>query len=159
MYHEVVAAIGSDSAAFSLLLLFAFAAVLAGIRFGNYLIGTSSDPTFGRFSPMVPVLIPMAFIGELVYRMEFFAKGIGNFIPTFGRQFNIAILERAFFEIPGFPVQVLSAFLMLNSAIAGCYVLWRFCLEDFEGVIKLRNFICLNFLIATFLMAYITVIF
>jgi len=158
-YGQLLRLVGSDAAVFSILLLLGFVLVIAGIRLGNFLIGTTSDPSFGRFSPMVPVLIPMAFIGELVYRLEFFAKGIGDFIPTFGRQFNLGFLERFYFEIPHFPVQVFSAFLMLNSAIAGCYILWRFCLEDFEGVIKLRNFIALNLLIALFLTVYIVVIF
>jgi hypothetical protein len=117
------------------------------------------DPTFGRLSPMVPILIPMAFVGELVYRMEYFAEGIGSFIPTMGRQFNLHFLEKLYFEVPAFPVQILSAFLMLNSAIAGCYILWRFCLEDFEGVIKLRNFIGLNLLVSLFLISFIWVIF
>jgi len=150
---------GSDAMDFSVFLLLGFIVVMAGIKFGNKLLGITVDPVFGKFSPMVPILIPMAFTGELVYRMGFLAKGIGDFIPTIGRQFNISFLERFFFTIPDFPVQILSAFFMLNGAIAGCYILWRFCLEDFEGVIKLRNFIGLNILIAIFLMAYITVIF
>jgi hypothetical protein len=159
VYLGIESFIGSDAVAFSLLLLVFFVLVLVAIRFGNYLIGTSIDPTFGRLSPMVPILIPMAFVGELVYRMEYFATGVGGFIPTLGRQFNLHFLEKLYFEVPTFPVQILSAFLMLNSAIAGCYILWRFCLEDFEGVIKLRNFIGLNLLVSLFLCAFIWVIF
>ena len=48
---------------------------------------------------------------------------------------------------------------MLNGAIAGCYILWRFCLEDFEGLVQLRDFIGLNLLIILLLLAYLGVIF
>lgn len=159
LYVSLKSLFGSEAAAFSVVLLGAFVLVLAAIRFGNYLLGTTSDPMFGKFSPMVPVLIPMAFVGELVYRMGYFAAGIGDFLPTFGRQFGLPFFGNLFFRIPDFPVQILSAFFMLNGAIAACYILWRFCLEDFEGVIKLRNFIGLNFLVSIFLLSYLSVIF
>lgn len=149
----------SDALTFSLLLILCFLFILAIIRYGAYLFGISEDPAFGKFSPLVPILIPMAFTGELVYRMAYFTGGIGNFLPTIGRQFGISFLELTRFSIPDFPVQILSAFFLLNGAIAGCYILWRFCLEDFEGVIKLKNFIMVNFLICFILTSYLAVIF
>lgn len=150
---------GSDAQAFSLLLVLSFGLVMAGIRFGNVLLGIDPDPIVGRLSPMVPVLIPMAFVGELVYRMWFFAGGIGDFIPTLGRQMYLPWMENLAFGIPDFPVQILSAFFMLNGAVAACYILWRFCMEDFDGQVKLSNFIVLNLLISVFLLAYLAVIF
>lgn len=148
-----------DTMAFSLLLVVAFVIVLALIKFGSRLFGISGDPLFGKFSPLVPILIPMAFTGELVYRMSYFAAGIGDFIPTIGRQFGVDGLERMLFHIPDFPVQILSAFFLLNGAIAGAYILWRMCLEDFEGVVRLKNFIGINLLIVLILTAYLAVIF
>lgn len=150
---------GSDPAAFSLLLVLSFGLVLAGIRFGNFLLGIDTDPIVGRLSPMVPILIPMAFVGELVYRMWFFAGGIGQFIPTLGRQMHLPWMESLAFGIPDFPVQILSAFFMLNGAVAACYILWRFCMEDFDGQVKLSHFILLNLLISIFLLSYLAVIF
>jgi len=149
----------SDPLAFSLLLVAGFVLILGIIRFGSHLFGISEDPLFGKFAPLVPILIPMAFTGELVYRIEAFAGGIGDFVPTIGRQFYLHFLERTAFHIPDFPVQILSAFFMLNGAIAGSYILWRFCLEDFEGVVRLRNFIAINILIIVLLVAYLAVIF
>lgn len=149
----------TDKAAFSLLLIFGFVAIMGLIRFGSSLFGITEDPIFGRFSPMVPILIPMAFTGELVYRMEFFAAGVGNFLPTVGRQFSLPLLEKLIFSLPDFPVQMLSAFFMLNGAIAGCYILWRLCLEDFEGVVSFGNFLGLNLLIVALLLTYLGVIF
>ncbi len=149
----------SDAVAFSLLLLACFALVIGVIRLGSGLFGISEDPVFGKFSPMIPIFIPMAFTGELVYRLEFFAHGVGDFLPTLGRQTGMNWLTGLAFSIPDFPVQILSAFFMLNGAIAGCYILWRLCMEDFEGLLPLRNFLGLNLLIGLMLLAYLVVIF
>ncbi len=159
IYTNFVGLIGSDAAAFSLLLVVNFALVLAVIKLGNSLLVIKPDPIVGRLSPMVPILIPMAFVGELVYRMWFFTDGIGDFVPTLGRQTHIPWLEGLSFTIPDFPVQILSAFFMLNGAVAACYILWRFCMEDFEGQVTLSNFIVLNLLIALFLLSYLAIIF
>jgi len=148
-----------DAMAFSLLLVVAFVVVMTVIKLGSRLFGIYEDPMFGRFSPLVPILIPMAFTGELVYRMSYFADGIGGFIPTIGRQFGLKFLEGLAFHIPDFPVQILSAFFMLNGAIAGAYILWRMCLEDFEGLVRLKNFVGINLLIVVFLLTYLAVIF
>ncbi len=149
----------SDAVVFSLLLVIFFIFVIVMIKIGAELFGITEDPVFGKFSPMVPILIPMAFTGELVYRMDFFANGVGNFIPTFGRQFGLDFLEKLAFTIPDFPVQVMSALFMVNGAIAGCYILWRFSLEDFEGMISLKGFIGINLQIALLLLIYIVFIF
>ncbi|HIJ77814.1 MAG: 4Fe-4S binding protein [Desulfobulbaceae bacterium] len=148
-----------DAVLFSLMLLVGFIIMMALIRFGSKLFGITEDPLFGKFSPMVPILIPMAFTGELVYRMGYSSAGLGDFIPTFGRQFGIAILEKTAFSIPDFPVQVLSAFFMMNGAIAGCYILWQYCLKDFEGRLLFKNFIGISMLILGLLLFYLLVIF
>lgn len=149
----------SDAVLFSLLLLIAFGLSLVIINLGARLFGVTEDPLFGRLSPMVPILIPMAFTGELVYRFGYFAAGVGDFIPTIGRQAGVSFLERLFFTIPDFPVQIISAFFLLNGSIAGCYILWQFCLNDFEGQIRFRNFLGINLLIVTILWSYLAVIF
>ncbi|MBU0730630.1 MAG: 4Fe-4S binding protein [Proteobacteria bacterium] len=148
-----------DALAFSLLLVICFLMVMGIIRIGTHLFGITEDPMFGKFSPLVPIMIPLAFTGELVYRMGYFAHGIGNFIPTIGRQIGLDIFVKLAFVIPDFPVQILSAFFMLNGALAGCYIFWRFCLEDFEGLIPFRNFIGINLLIVLLLLFYLGVIF
>ncbi|MCB2181179.1 MAG: 4Fe-4S binding protein [Desulfobulbaceae bacterium] len=150
----------SDALLFSLLLGFSILVVLGIIKLGNWLFGVKEkDPIVGRLSPMVPILIPMAFTGELVYRLAHFAEGIGDFIPTFGRQFGLQVLETVAFSIPVFPVQVLSAFFMMNGSIAGGYILWRYCLGPFEGVVSLKNFIIIHILLGATLSGYLMVIF
>ncbi len=149
----------TDAVIFSLMLMFFYIFVLAIIRLGARMFGIDEDPVFGKFSPMVPILVPMAFTGELVYRIDFFARGIGDFIPTMGRQFGLGFLESLAFTIPDFPIQVMSALFMVNGAIAGCYILWRFCLEDFEGMISLKGLVGTNLLIVLLMLIYVTVIF
>lgn len=160
IYQEFLAFTGwPDAVLFSFLLLLGFLLIMAIIRLGNTLFGATEDPVFGRFSPMVPIFLPLAFTGELIYRMGYFAKGVGEFLPTIGRQAGSAFLEHVAFSIPDFPVQILSAFFMLNGSIAGCYIFWRFCLEDFEGMVELRNFILVNLIIIAVLIFYLSVIF
>lgn len=160
IYSQLAAFSGwPDAVLFSLLLLLGFGFSLTIIRLGARLFGINEDPMFGKFSPMVPILIPMAFTGELVYRLGYFAAGVGDFIPTVGRQTGAGFLEKLSFAIPDFPVQILSAFFMLNGSIAGCYILWQFCLNDFEGHIRFRNFLGINLLIIALLFFYLTVIF
>lgn len=150
----------ADPLLFSLLLGICIAIVLLVIRLGSKLFGVvDDDPIVGKLSPMVPILIPMAFTGELVYRMAHFAEGVGDFIPTIGRQFGVHILERISFSIPVFPVQVLSAFFMMNGAIAGGYILWRYCLGPFEGFVDLKNFVIIHLLLGGALFSYLLVIF
>jgi len=160
-YHDLQQLFGlNDALLFSLLLVAGFAFILAIIRSGSRLFGiTPEDRVIGRFAPLVPILIPMAFSGELVYRMGYFARGVGDFLPTMGRQAGLGVLERLTFAIPSFPVQVLSAFFLLNGALAGCYILWQFCLRDFEGLVPFKNFLGINLLIGALLVSYLMVIF
>lgn len=148
-----------DSLIFSLLLVICSLGVLWVIKMGASLFGVAKDPICGHLSPMVPILIPLAFTGELVYRMSFFSKGVGDFIPTIGRQFGLEFLEKLSFSIPTFPVHILSAFFMLNGAIAGGYILWRFAIVEFEDYITIKSFIGVNLLISFLLIIYLWFIF
>ena len=159
-YAQLQQSLGfSDAVLFSILLVLGFAAVIGVINYGAKLFGVTEDPMFGRFSPLVPILIPLAFCGELVYRMHYFTAGIGDFLPTAGRQFGLLLLEKMQFTIPDLPVQILAAVFMLNGTIAGLYILWQFCLKDFAGMVKFSNFLGINVLIILLLVAYLAVIF
>lgn len=63
------------------------------------------------------------------------------------------------FSIPSFPVHILSAFFMLNGAIAGGYILWRFAIVEFEDYITIKSFIGVNLLISLLLITYLWFIF
>jgi len=151
----------SEAWLFSLLMLICSLVVLVIINLGTrlFLVAADEAPGGKKPSPMVPILIPMAFTGELVYRMTHFSDGIGDFIPTIGRQFNIDFLQYFSFAIPDFPVQVLSAFFMMNGSIAGGYILWRYALGDYEGTLELKHFVGIHLLVAALLFAFLFVIF
>lgn len=148
-----------DSLTFSLLLIICSLGVIWVIKRGASLFGVAKDPICGHLSPMVPILIPLAFTGELVYRMRFFAKGLGDFLPTMGRQFGIIFLEKLAFTVPILPIHILSAFFMLNGAIAGGYILWRFTIVEFEEYITIKSFFGINLLITLLLIIYLWFIF
>lgn len=149
----------SDPLLFSLCLAIFSLGVLWVIHVGANYFGVKSDPICGRLSPMVPLLIPLAFIGELVFRFTFFSRGIGDFLPTIGRQFGLVILEKCHFVVPLLAVHILSAFFLMNAALASSYILWRFTVVEFSEYITIRSFIMLNLLIALLLVAYLMVIF
>ena len=50
-------------------------------------------------------------------------------------------------------------FFLLNGAIAGGYILWRFCIVEFEEYLDLASFLAINGLIFTLLFCYLSVIF
>ncbi len=150
----------SDPLLFSILMFICIGVVLLFIHLGTRtLTSPGEDHDFGSRSPMVPILIPMAFTGELVYRMDHFAEEIGDFIPTIGRQFDLSFLKAFSFSIPPFPVDILSAFLLMNAAIAGGYVLWRYALGEFEDYLRLKDFLFLHLLILLLLFAFLATIF
>ena len=137
---------GSNAATFTILLALGVVLVLLTIRLGAYLFGITEDPSFGKFSPMVPVLVPLAFTGELAYRMNYFFKNVGDFLPTFGRQFGIN-LEQFYFSISQPVIDWICLFALAIGAVSGHFVLHIFNTRDFEGVIPKKNYYALHGLV------------
>jgi polyferredoxin len=129
---------GSNTMAFTLLLALGFIFAVLVIRVGAYLFNTTEDPLFGKFSPMVPVLVPLAFTGELAYRLEYFLANLGHVVPTFGRQFGFD-LEHLSFSISAPTIHWLCLALMGIGAVSSNYVLHLFNTRDFEGIIPKKN--------------------
>ncbi len=145
---------GSNWLAFSVLLAAGFAIFIFLIRIGSRLFGLREDEVFGRFSPMVPVLVPLAFTGELVYRLEYFLANLGDFLPTFGRQFGIG-LSHLYFSIPAAFIDFICILLLCLGTLSCSYVLHLFYTGDFEGVLKKRNFIILQSLTFVVFLGYV----
>jgi hypothetical protein len=95
---------------------------------------------------MVPVLVPLAFTGELAYRLDYFLANIGNVVPTFGRQFGFN-LEHLHFLISATTIHWIGLALMCIGAISSNYVLHLFNTRDFEGIIPKSNYYGLHFLV------------
>ncbi|HTZ17148.1 MAG TPA: 4Fe-4S binding protein, partial [Dissulfurispiraceae bacterium] len=99
-YREAEASLlDSNAITFTLLLAMGFGLFILVQKVGAKLFGITEDPSFGKFSPMIPVIVPMAFTGELAYRLDYFLANIGDLLPVFGRQFGID-LAGLYFSIP-----------------------------------------------------------
>ncbi len=127
---------------YSGLLAIGFCYVYFLIRIGANFFGITEDELFGRFSPMVPIFVPMAFAGELAYRLDYAVKNAPNFFPTLGRQFYVDFFKKLTFSIPEWFFPVMNVFI-IGSAIVACnYVLYRMVTDEFEGMIsKIRVFL------------------
>ncbi len=136
----------SNTLAFTMLLGLGFIFTLLVIRIGAYLFNITEDPLFGKFSPMVPVLVPLAFTGELAYRLDYFLANMGDFIPTLGRQFGFN-LEYLYFSISAATIHWICLALMGIGTVSSNYVLHLFNTRDFEGIIPRGDYYSLHLLV------------
>lgn len=116
------------------------------------------DPLLGRFNLAIAILIPYGFTGELVYRLQYFLKNIGEFLPTLGRQFNIPSLINYYFQIPHSIIQLISILIITLSLFGSLYLIFYFYYRDFEREIPFKRYI--HFLVlSTFIyISYVTFI-
>jgi len=144
---------GSNAVTFTVFLALGFVLALLTIRLGANLFGITEDPSFGKFSPMVPVLVPLAFTGELAYRMNYFLENVGNVLPTFGRQFGFN-LEQLYFSISQPVIDWICLFALAIGAVSGNFVLHLFNTRDFEGIIPRMNYYLLHVLVLLVFLGY-----
>ncbi len=141
----------SNMTAFSLLLLcfFSFAYLLS--RLGAHLFGVTEDELFGKFSPMIPVFLPIAIGGELIYRIEYALKRLPDLLPTFGRQFGLSIEMTLI--LPEWLIPLCALIIFLFSLLAAAYVLREFALNEFCGIVTWARYwgcLCLLIILALF---------
>ncbi len=117
---------------YSGLLVIAFFYILTIIKVGAKFFGQTEDELFGKFSPMVPILIPMAFSGELAYRLDYAISGAPEFFPVLGRQFGLDSLLHWTFGLPSWILEVMNISLIASAVAACCYLLYRFVNDEFE---------------------------
>ncbi len=116
-------------------LFLGFSILYVVIIYGDLMFGVFNDEIMGRFSPMVPILLPLAFGGELVSRLNFTVRNFTDFLPTFGRQFGVKALESLTVAVPEWVYPAYGLAIMFVSELAGLYILDKFYGEEFEGVI------------------------
>ncbi len=131
----------SEALAFSFVLAFGFVIFLFITRLGTELFTIYEDELFGRFSPMVPVLVPLAFTGELVYRLEYFLHEAGNFPPTMGRQLHLSFLENLFFQIPEGLIHQFLPLVIIPGFLGAIYTAYLLAFREFEGLVPKKNFV------------------
>jgi hypothetical protein len=139
---------------FSALLAAGFLLFFGIMRLGARLFIVTEDEVFGRFSPLVPVLIPLAFAGELAYRLKYFLSNVGEFVPTLGRQAGIDLLRWGFSVEQGLISGI--CLLTLVVGVAACHqVLRLFYRGDFEGMVPRTNYAVLHALVFSVFLAYV----
>ncbi len=151
---------GSEALAFSFLLAFFFALFLLVIRLGAELFTIYEDELFGRFSPMVPVLVPLAFTGELVYRLEYLLHEMGQFFPVLGRQIGVPRLTGLTFEIPEKAIHLFLSLILLAGLAGACYTAYLLARREFEGLVPTKNLVLiigLAWLITTFYLYFVRI--
>jgi len=157
-YQHLLARLGhSEALAFSLVLFVFFFLCLFIIRLGAYLFTVYEDEIFGRFSPMVPVLVPFAFTGELVYRSQYFLKHVGNFIPILGRQLGYD-WGRFAFNVPELVIDCFSWFVIFLGLAGSLYTAFIFYKHEFEGLVPRLNFSLIILLIFGVTFSYLLIV-
>lgn len=139
---------------FSSLLIAGFLYVMAFVRAGARTFGITEDEVFGRFSPMIPIFVPMAFAGELIYRLNYTLSHVPVFFPTVGRQFGLGLLLSWTFSVPEWIFPFIDSFIMSSSAIAALYVLYRFASGDFQGLVSRPGYMATQGLIIVVAASY-----
>jgi hypothetical protein len=144
---------GSNLIAFTALLISGFLFFLMLIRVGASAFVPIKNDVFGLFSPMVPVLVPLAFTGELAYRLEYLLSNAGGVLPVLGRQFGIDMESLAFDISKGF-IYGLCILVLAAGALAGCYVLNFFYNGKIAGFVSRNKYIAVYILIFLIFMTY-----
>jgi len=145
---------GSNLIAFTALLVFGSLLILTVIRVGAAFFIPIKNDVFGLFSPLVPILVPLAFTGELAYRLEYLLSNAGNFLPILGRQCGIN-MEATAFTIPQSVIYSLCLAVLAAGALAGSYVLHIFHQGKVVGSLSKNKYIAVHVLIFLILLAYI----
>jgi len=145
---------GSNLIAFTALLAAGFLFFIAVIRIGAIFFIPIKKDIFGLFSPMVPALVPMAFAGELAYRLEYLLANMGDFVPTLGRQFGLG-LDSFEFSVPASLTYALCVIVLAVGALAGGRVLHIFHERRFMVSARLNNYILVHLLLALIFAIYL----
>jgi hypothetical protein len=120
-YHPVQYRLfNSRGITFLLLLIVCFTVFLCIIKLGNHLMGRPHSDKADRSSPMIPILIPLAFSGELVYRLHYLLSEAGQFPAIVGRQFGFD-LERFSFMVSAHALTSLSVTLLGLGGLGSMY--------------------------------------
>lgn len=122
------------------------------LRMGAYLL--PPDPRTSRISPMVSVFIPLAFTGELVYRLEYFLNQVGQILPVTGRQFGLP-LEAYGFSIPQQFIEIFGIILLLIGGASSMKALNLINAADRRLTLPFRSLALLGSIICIVLFVYI----
>jgi hypothetical protein len=83
---------------------------------------------------MIPILIPLAFSGELVYRLKYLLVEAGRFPAVFGRQFGFD-LERFTFSVSAQTVEVMVVVLIVLGGLGSLYATRLFAQKSMKRTV------------------------
>ncbi len=125
-YHGIMPSfLDSAALSFTLLLSLCFAAFIGIITFGNRLIGIQRSSLPIHCSPMIPVLTPLAFSGELIYRLDYLLLEAGRFPGVVARQFGLDLAQFSF-SVPASALTALSVTVLALGCLGSLYVTFLF---------------------------------
>lgn len=110
---------------FTILLLLCFSIFIGIVGLGNHLMGTKKTRLPIHCSPMIPVLTPLAFSGELIYRLDYLLAGAGQFPAVLAGQFNLPVAALSF-TVPPWLLTGLSLLLLTLGGLGSLYVTFLF---------------------------------
>jgi hypothetical protein len=145
---------GSNFIAFTALLILASLSILALIRLGAVFFVPIKNDILGLFSPMVPILVPLAFTGELAYRLHYFLYNIGNFMPILGRQLGIN-MESLGFTIRENIIHGICMVVLVAGVLAASHVINLFHEDTMSKPLSSTKSIAVYVLIFLIFLAYI----
>lgn len=143
--------------AFSILLVLCFGIFLAIVATGNRLLGIKPSSLPIHCSPMIPILTPLAFSGELVYRLEYFLSEIGNFPVVAANQFALP-LDRFAFAFSGSALELLSLFVLALGGAGSFYVTRLFQHKRLKEMSREGSFLPVQGLAAFVCIGYVLLI-
>lgn len=121
-YQDIASRMPLSSAlTFTVLLSLCFATFIGIVAFGNRLLGIRRSKLPIHCSPMIPALTPLAFSGELAYRLNYLLSEAGQFPAVLARQFGLAV-ERFSFAFPAWTLTALSVVILFLGCLGSLYV-------------------------------------
>ncbi len=139
---------------FTILLGTGFLFILAVVHMGGMIFGVTGDAMLGRFSPMVPVLVPISFAGELIIRLRYTLTHLPDFMPTLGRQFGMDLSSMTF-PISYKFLAFLDISIFTSATLAGLHILFVFTEKEFKGLVTHGRYLLVIFLMIVVLEFYI----
>lgn len=141
-YHHWLQITSFNHSILFTLLFFSFSLLLIVVtKLSAFLFKHIEDPIFGKFNLTISILIPFAFTGELIYRLQYLLKNMGESLPTLGRQFNVSILLKYQFQVPYSMIKFLSIILLTLALIGSLYLIFYFYYKEFEREIPFKNYL------------------
>lgn len=147
----------SVAISFTLLLCLCFAVFITVISFGNRLIGIKKSSLPIHCSPMIPILTPLAFSGELIYRLEYLLTEVGKFPLVAAHQFGLNLGDYAF-TVPVPLLTLLSLSILMLGFLGSLYVTSLLERRKSEGHLRTKTCSTLRLLIGLVTLGYLLLI-